>query len=367
MRKLAILLVFSLLSVSAFAETVKVTAIGEADIMGGDTASARVIAVARAKWTALEEAAGVKVKSDAILQNAVLVDEAIKTEVQGVIKSFTVTGEEKDSSLYRVQISAVVEKTKAASAVGVVAKNTTISVMLPVVFPNGRVEESSALSETVINELSSNNMEVVDMATGSGVGVRELERAMQANDYLSLRNAAFKSLSNTILIGKVETSATAQQGADIGYGVSLPFNIVTGRLTYRLVTEKFGSRVILASGYIPVRGQGSTIEDATFRMTENLRDSVASTLVGIVMEKMQGANSRTVTVRLMGKTDLDKLMTLKQMLTYTSWVLEVKDQGVDSLAVTYPEKTLYLATSLNGRQGFSVEKFTDYEIVVKAD
>jgi hypothetical protein len=66
----------------------------------------------------------------------------------------------------------------------------------------------------------------------------------------------------------------------------------------------------------------------------------------------------------MGKTDMDRLMQLKQMLTYTSWVLEVKDQGVDSLVVTYPEKTLYLATSLNGRSGFKVEKFSDYEIIV---
>lgn len=364
MKKLFFLFIAVFMCSAVYAQPVKVSAVGEADITGGDTASARTVAIARAKWTALEEAAGVKVKSDAILQNAVLVDEAIKTEVQGVIKSFNITGEEKDGSIYRVQISAMVEKSKVENAVGIVSKNTTVSVMLPVVFPNGRVEESSALSENVINELTARNMEVVDMASGNGFGVKELEKAMKSNDYLALRNAAFKNLSNTILIGKVETTATAQQGTDIGYGVSLPFNVVTGRLTYRLVTEKYGNRVILASGYIPVRGQGTTIEDATFRMTENLRDTVANTLVGIVMEKMQGANSRMVTVRLMGRTDIDKLMQLKQMLTYTSWVLEVKDQGVDALAVTYPEKSLYLATSINGRGGFKVEKFSDYEIIV---
>jgi hypothetical protein len=274
MRKLALLIVLLMLSAAAYSQTVTVSAIGEADISGGDTSSARIIAVARAKWAALEDAAGVKVKSDAILQNAVLVDEAIKTEVQGVIKSFNVTGEEQDGSIYRVQISAVVEKSKAEDAVGVVSKNTAISVMLPVVFPDGRVEESSALSETVINELAGKNMEVIDMA--GGVTVKELERAMRANDYLSLRNIAFRNLSNTILIGKVETSATAKQGSNIGYGVSLPFNVVTGRLTYRLITEKYGNRVILASGYLPVRGQGSTLEDATFRMAENLRDTVAA-------------------------------------------------------------------------------------------
>ncbi|WP_022850170.1 hypothetical protein [Limisalsivibrio acetivorans] len=365
MKKLIIIIIIMALSAVSFAAVKEVSAIGEADILNGDVSEARIKAVARAKWAALEEAAGMKVKADTIIQNAVLVDEAIKTEVQGVVKSYEVTGEQQDGSIYRVMVKAVVEETKAKEAMGVLAKNTSIAVLLPVSFPDGRVEETTALSETVINELITREMEVVDIAsTGEGVGASELETAMRNNDYMSLRSLAQKYLSGTILVGKVETSTTASEGSDIGYGVKLPYNVVTGRLTYRLLTEKDGRSVILASGYLPVRGQGSSLADATFRMTENLRDRVAGQLVGIVMEKIKGINNRTVTVRLTGKADLKKLMDLKQVLNYTSWVLEVKEQGMDTLMAVYPEKALYLAAALNSKPKYKVERFSDYEIVV---
>lgn len=359
---LGIFLVFSSVS---FAD-VRVKAIGEADIINGDKTSARLIAVARAKWAALESVAGAKIKSDTVLQNAVLVDESIKTEVDGVIKSFDVIGEEEDGSIYRVQISADVEKTKAEAALGLVSRNTSVAVMLPVVFPDGRVEEFTAFSEAVISGLSMRDMEVTDMTSAEGFDIAEIEKAIKTNDYNELRSVAVKNLSNTILIGKVETAVTAREGIDIGYGVSLPFNIVTGRLTYRLVTEKHGSRAVLASGYIPVRGQGTTVEDATFRMTENLRDSASAALVSIVLEKIKGVNSRLVNVRIMGSTSPERLLELKALLTHTSWVLEVRDVNASTLSVTYPEKTLYLAASMDGRSGFKVEKYSDYELVISS-
>ncbi len=109
-------------SFAAFAAPVTVTAIGEASIVAGDMSSAKIQAVARAKWAAMEEASGIRVKSDTIVQNAVLVDEAIKNEVTGVIQNYTVTGEEEDGQVYRVMISATIVPEKAKDAVGLLAK-----------------------------------------------------------------------------------------------------------------------------------------------------------------------------------------------------------------------------------------------------
>lgn len=115
-------------SFAAFAAPVTVTAIGEASIVAGDMSSAKKIqAVARAKWAAMEEASGIRVKSDTIVQNAVLVDEAIKNEVTGVIQNYTVTGEEEDGQVYRVMISATIVPEKAKDAVGLLAKKIHLS------------------------------------------------------------------------------------------------------------------------------------------------------------------------------------------------------------------------------------------------
>jgi len=49
-------------------------ATGEAAIINGDVPSARLEAIARAKWAAIEQAVGVQVKSQSLVQNAMLGD-----------------------------------------------------------------------------------------------------------------------------------------------------------------------------------------------------------------------------------------------------------------------------------------------------
>lgn len=365
MKKILLILSVFLMASLAMAEVVTVSAVGEADIMNGDTATAKLQAVARAKWAALEQASGVKVKSQTIVQNAVLVDEAIKSDVSGVIQDYKVTGEEQDGKVYRVMVNATVVPEKAKLAVGSVARNTSVSVMIPVVFPDRHVEESNVLTETVINQLTSNDMEVTDMASADMANVADIDRAIKNNNYNDMRKEAAMRLSGTVLIGKVDTTATATQGTDIGYGVSLPFNVVTGRLTYRLITQQGSGTKILASGYLSARGMGASLNTATNQMMQNLNDQVSTKLVSIVLENIKGQNSRLVKVKLVGNTTLDDLMALKQVLTYTAWVLDVQDNGKDTLTVKYPEKSLYLATSISSRPVYTVTKLDDYTIEVK--
>lgn len=365
MRKLILGLIILMFSVSAFAATVTVSAVGEADILNGDKSSAKLQATARAKWAAMEEASGVRVKSETIVQNAVLVDEAIKNEVTGVVRSYKVTGEEEDGQIYRIMISAVIAPEKAREAMGTIAMNTSVAVMIPVVFPDKHVEETNVLTETVINELTSNQLEVVDIADADGTKTAELDKAMRTNNYMAMRAIASKYLSGTILIGKVDTVATAKEGTDIGYGVSIPFNVVTGRLTYRLLTQQGSGTKILASDFLSARGMGATLEDATHQMMDNMSREVSTKLVSTVLEKIKGANSKSISVQMVGKTSIEDLMDLKQMLSYTAWVLEVDDNGVDTLKVKYPEKALYLATAISSKPNYKIVKLNDYLIQVE--
>jgi len=363
-RLLLVIAVLLLITQMAFAKSV--TAVGEAQIQNDDKASARIQAIARAKWAALEDAAGIEVKTDAIVQNAQLIDEAVKTNTKGIIKSFKVLKEETDGETYRVKISAYVEKTKAKNALSQFSKNTTIAVMLPVVYPDRHVEISNPLSERVIDGLITEKMDVIDLsAQKNSVNVAMLDRAIKTRNYMAMTNIAFNHMSNTLLIGKVITRAHVKKGQSYGYGNALPFNVVQGELSYRLLSMKDGRAVILKAGTLSARGMGATMEDATYRMTQDLGDRVADQLVGVVLQEFMGQNSRLVTVRISRNTDLDKLMELKQQLTYTSWVLSVKEKGNDTLLVQYPEKSLYLATAINSKPNFKVKKLSDFLIVVE--
>ncbi|MCX8083595.1 MAG: flagellar assembly protein T N-terminal domain-containing protein [Calditerrivibrio sp.] len=363
-RYLLVFLMVLSLGFSAFAKTV--TATGEANIVNGDIAAAKFQAIARAKWAALEAAAGVQVKVETIVQNAQLVDEAIKSEVKGVVDKYKIIDEGKDKDLYWVKISADISPAEAAKAVSIFAKNTSVAVYIPVIFPNNKVDETTALSEKVINELSAQGLDVVDIASlGSKYSLMEIDSALKNNNYSAFRNVAYQFMSGAILIGKVETTLSAQQGKNIGYGVSLPFNVVTGRLTYRLIGDKNGQKIVVASGYVSGRGQGPTPEDATHNMLENLASNVSNELISTVVEKIKGQNKRTVEIVLAGNNDLNKLLELKNDLQYISWVLNVNDRGVDKVVVEYPEKTIYLANAIKNLNKYELKKFDNFRIVIE--
>ena len=52
----------------------------------------------------------------------------------------------------------------------------------------------------------------------------------------------YKFLSNILLIGKIDYTISTRKGQDIGYGISMPFNNVTVRLTYRITLETIQER-----------------------------------------------------------------------------------------------------------------------------
>ncbi|MGA1862751.1 flagellar assembly protein T N-terminal domain-containing protein [Deferribacter thermophilus] len=366
MKKIIVFL-FLLIPVFVFAmgeQGIFVQSYGEAEIVNNDIQTARLQAIARAKWFALEQAAGVKVKAQSVVQNAVLVDEAIKSETQGVIKGFQILKEGQNQGVYWVQISAFIVPNKAKEALGAISRNTAISVILPLVMPDGRVEESNPLSEKLINELSVQGYEVIDIASGSTFSVSQLDTALRTNNFLMIRNLAYQYLSNVMLVGKITTTLTAREGKNVGYGVSLPYNIVTGRLVYRLITNRNGQRVILASGYISGRGMGPTVEDATYKMIEDMSGKVSNELISTIVNKIKGS-AKKIRLVLTNVNDMQQMMQFKNFIQYVSWVLSVNEQGMNTLVVEYPEKALYLAASINSRPNYKVVKFSEYEIDVQ--
>ncbi|MEF3255429.1 MAG: flagellar assembly protein T N-terminal domain-containing protein [Deferribacterales bacterium] len=366
-RVLVIIFFVMALPILSFSANKTVTATGEANIVNGDIASAKFQALARAKWAALEAAAGVQVKVETIVQNATLVDEAIKSEVKGFVENYKILDEGKDKDIYWVKISATISPAEAAKVVSIFAKNTSVAVYIPVIFPDRKVDDTTALSEKVINELANQGFDVVDIASmGNKYSLTEIDNALRSNNFGAFRNISYQFLSGAILIGKVDTTLSAHQGKNIGYGVSLPFNVVTGRLTYRLIGDKNGQKVIVASGYVSGRGQGPTPEDATHNMLENLASNVSNELISVVTEKIKGANKRTVEVILAGNTDLNKLLELKNDLQYISWVLSTTDKGIDKVLVEYPEKTIYLANAIKNLGKYELKKFDTYRILIES-
>lgn len=362
-------LVLSLCTVDGSGQQQKcIDADGEAIIVNNDVPSAKMEATARAKWSAIEQAVGAEVKAQSLVQNFALVEDVIKTQVGGVVRSYRTLGEEASGDTFRVKINACVEPLKAQQAVSALALNNSVAVFIPARKPNAaqgkdEYEETNILSETLIGKLAGQGFTVVDVAPTQAVDAAEIEKAVRTGSTLAVRSMMYKFLSNLIVIGKIDYTVSTKKGEDIGYGISMPFNNVTVRLAYRIVAKnnKTGNMEILAAGTEDARGIARTVEDAAAQGLKNLAEKVSTAILDKAAQYIQG-NTKKVRIKVNGVADLDTNLDVKNMLANTVWVTDVQEQGMGEFTVGYPENTLYLANSMKQKGNFSVVNFSPYSI-----
>ncbi|RME66422.1 MAG: hypothetical protein D6778_04800 [Nitrospirae bacterium] len=358
---------------------------GEATIYNNDVPSAKAEAIARAKWEAIEQTAGVMVKAQTVVQNAKLVDDAISRQIKGVVKNYKVKNEWVQGTTITVLVNVCVERTRAFDAAGLLARNNAIAVFIPARKPRvtgeaelryggttaygvqtvDEYEETNILSETLIGRLAEAGVTVVDVAPLNLADAQMIEQAMRSGSSMVIRSLMFRTLSNLLLIGKVDYTVSTRKGADVGYGISMPFNNVTARLTYRLVARdpQTGQNIILASGAEEARGMAPNLEDATAKALRALADRFTP----VVTDKLQNYIrniKKTVIVKVKNISNISENFRIKETLQNTAWVTDVKEKGLGEFAVNYPENTIYLANSLS-QKGFQVVNFTPYQITLK--
>lgn len=352
----------------AFAQGKSVDAEGEAAIVNNDVPSARQEAVARAKWAAIEKAVGVQVKAQSFVQNFTLVEDVMKTEVTGAVKDYTIVAQDRKGDLYWVQIRARVEPTRAQQAVSALALNNSIAVFIPAKKPKAgggeeEYEETNVLSETLIGKLRSQDYTVVDIAPTNAVDAAEIEKAAKGGQTLTLRTLMYKFLSNLLIVGKIDYNISTKKGEDIGYGLSMPFNNVAVKLTYRLLAKnnQTGKTEVLDAGFEQGKGLANSVEDAATEGLKDLAEKIAPKILEKVAKFMQG-NTKKISVKVAGVKDLDTSMEVKSILQNIVWVTGVDDKEMGEFIVSYPENTLYLANSIKQKGNFKIANFTPYSI-----
>ncbi len=375
-KQLLLLFVIIILSLPVVTEA-KVTCVdaeGEALITNNDKPAAKIEAIARAKWSAIEQSVGVEVKAQSVVQNFALVDDAVMKQIKGVVTGHKILSEEAGDGLYKVKINACIEPANAGEALASLSLNNSVAVFLPASKPrevthleNRDVhDEANILSETVIGKLAEQGYTVVDVAPTGAADAAVIDKAMKSGNYMTLRSMMYKFLSNLLLIGKAEYTISTKKGEDIGYGVKMPFQNVTVRLTYRLVTkEPSGKMIILAAGTEEARALANNAEDATAKGLKMVADKLTPQVLEKISKYIKGV-SRKINVKVAGVEDVTANFAIKDILQNTSWVTGVEEKGLGDFIVSYPENSIYLANSIEQRGGFKVTKFTQYQIELKS-
>jgi hypothetical protein len=341
---------------------------GEAAIINNDLPSAKTEAIARAKWAAIEQTVGTEVKAQSFVQNFTLIEDVIKTQVGGVVKSFKVLDQVNKEDTVLVKIKACIQPAKAKEAVSSLALNNSLAVFIPARKPGrhgDEFEETNILSETLIGKLTDQNYTVVDVAPTQAIDAMEIEKSMKSGSTLAVRSMMYKFLSNVIIIGKVDYTISTKKGEDIGYHIAMPFNSVTVRLNYRIVAKnnKTGNMEILTADTAQSKGLANSVEDAAAEAMKDLAEKLTPKILDKVASYIQG-NVKKVSVKVNGVTDLDMNMEIKNSLQNIVWVTGVEDKQMGEFIVSYPENTIYLANSIKQKGNFNVKNFSAYSITL---
>jgi hypothetical protein len=340
----------------------------EAAIINNDIPSAKLEAIARAKWSAIEQVVGTEIKAQSFVQNFTLVEDVIKTKAGGVVKSYKIIDQKNTADSVNVKINACVEPASAREAVSQLGLNNSIAIFIPARKPgrNGdEFEETNILSETLIGKLTEQSYTVVDVAPTNVLAASVIENAVRSGNSMTVRSMMYKFLSNLIIIGKVDYTISTKKGENIGYGLSMPFNNVTVRLNYRIIAKnnKTGNMEILSTGVEQAKGLANNVEDAAAEAMKELAQNLAPAILDKIAQYIKG-NTKKVAIKVNGVNDIDTVVEIKGMLQSIVWVSEVEEKQMGDFIVSYPENTLYLANSIKQKGNFKVVNFSPYSLVL---
>lgn len=346
-----------------------VNAEAESFIVNNDISSAKLRATARAKWSAIEEVIDTEIKLYSFIQDFTLLEDIIKTKADGTIKSYKVTGQKNDTDSVNVKINACVDPFSAREAVYRLGLNNSIAVFIPARKPGGNgneFEETNLLSETLIDILSEQNYTVVDVAPAQVIDAVEIEKAVLSGNTSNLRSIMYKFLSNLIIIGKIDYTISMKKGDKTGHVVSVPFNNVTVRLTYRIIAKnnKSGNMEILTTGTEEAKGVATEVEDAASEAMKELAQNLAPEILNKIGQYIKD-NTKKVTIKVNNVDDIETVKEIKELLQSIVWVSEVEEKQMGDFTVSYPENIIYLANSIEQKSDLKVLNFSPSSIVLE--
>lgn len=331
---------------------------GFGTVFGNDLAQARDEALIDASRRALEQVAGVQVDAETITRNQALFDQLIRTQSRGIIQSVDVLEEGKlPDGRYRVRVSARVK----AGEVKDKLESLVSELALVVLIPEQNLGQPTAqpiVENEVVSRLEEAGYRVLDHATLQKLAKRDQVAALLRGDEQAAREIGLKFLSNLIVIGQATTRFSQRNNGIIS---------AYARVTARAIESETG-RIIANVSLEQVRGFGRSAETAGETALGNAKKAAAEQLIqklDVYFKKKE----RPIEVRVRSLPTVDDYRRTKAFLEKQRWVSGVEEKGFSPeqsvLVVTYPEKTLYLASRLGRESRYRLLEFDRVRILME--
>jgi hypothetical protein len=332
---------------------------GFGTIFNNDVAQAKGEAEIDARRRAVEHVAGVRVDTETVTRNEVLFDDIVRTRSAGLIRNDRVVehGKTSDGSQYRVLLEAWVTTQAVNERLEELVSD--LSMVVLVSEQNmGRPQTPSVIDNDLVSALVAAGYRVLDPTHLRRVLRRDELAALERGDARAARDIRLRFLANLIVYVDASTQPSQNNQGIIS---------AHGRASARVV-EAETARIVANVALEEVKGFATSVDIAGQRALraagKPLAEQIAQGLDGYFKRK-----DRTIEVRLRNLPSLDEYRRAKQFLEQQRWVSGVQEGGYAPdtalIRVTYPEKTLYLASRLEREARYRLVEFDRNRILVE--
>ncbi len=327
-------------------------------IIGGDVAQAKDEAVIAARVKAVEQASAVLVDSDALVQNEMLLDAVVRTRAAGYVKADRVLSEDRrPDGTYCVRIEAWVIPGELKVKLQSLVSEMAIVVVLPET-NMGTPNASPVVEGEIVQRLVDANYRVFDPQHVQSLRNREIAEAARRGELEEVRRIGLRFLANIIITGDVKSEFSQNNAGIIS---------ARARGTVRAIEAETG-RIIATFSQQGVRGFALSDIQAGRKALAEFGVGAAITLLARLDEHFK-RKDRVIEVRVRGLTDENGLTRFKSFLQALRWVQGVEQRHFSPeesvLSLTYPEKTVYLASRIGREPSHRLVEFDRSRIVVE--
>ena len=368
MRRILILLfcfiVFSFAKDEEIPKCIPSIGVGEAFITK-DYNSAKLEAIMKAKWDAIEKALGTDIQVKDIMENFKLLDEVILKDIKGFVKDVKIVKEENLGDFVRVYIKTCVYPKKAEKTLALLTKETAISILF-LIEDNGHIyiDKANTLTVSLTNELLSQGFQIYDLSKSKNISLRSIKNSIDSRNFSYLENILKISLSKALIVGKVSFTVLSKSGQNIGYGIKSSLYSVKAYAKYYVFIKDKGHVKVIASGIVSSKGFGLTEEEAKqkalLRLSEQLTNEIVYNLNKYMLFK-----HNVITLIVEDVYSVSENFKIKEELQKLPWVKSVVDLGIGKFKVEYLENPVYLANALENTLNYKVKEFSPTKIVIE--
>jgi len=330
-----------------------------------DVPTADEEALTNAKFRAVEQALGLYVEEEALVEQAMVVDHFVRTKSSGYVESYIITKPPWTDSdnIRHVVITASVRAELPGDVLKEIVSEESIVVLLPE-YIKGEEAEEGLITNEVITALVEEGYRVKDVSQLLAIKERDLGLAALQGDREAEAKIGLRFLANVIVTGKVESDLVASGP----FGESYKFYTYRATATVRAVKADTGDIIFNRQ----IRGQNrggldelAAAQEALANVSEPLKRYMIRQMASLLREE-----SRQMTVEVLDLASPEAHERFKNYLSSLRWVQEVEAQEYSPersiYTCKYAPKTILLATRMDRRGEYKLLEYSRNRIVVRA-